>query len=334
MNVVIFLHQFLSFALASDRLLFFVVSGIASLLECITIEENLSALITNFHRFPTESLLIVFSRILHANTSPDTRDAFRESLNHLAFPSILISIINHSDPSNDSCRLSIDPSLLESCVDDPTRLSARAATRNLYLFSLDLLRCFYSGAFFFFYSHTDSYCLVLDDASLINGLINMVANFLTDRTDEGGKITLIAASLLLSIGSQCTPFSLPSFPDDNFCLIENESGFIASISDLLFRGKNRYNLILLLFAILNQYAQSSSARALSWLEGNLQKLVGDRRFSEVLRFTYRTITQNATLLQSKREMNLHLDEPLDEVLNLSLGFSRLLHVIANRREAV
>ena len=58
--------------------------------------------------------------------------------------------------------------------------------------------------------------------------------------------------------------------------------------------------------------------------------MGDKRFSEVLRSTYRTITQNATVLHTKREIDPYLDEPMDEVLNLALGFSRLLHVIANR----
>ena len=288
-NVVLFLHQFLSFALASDP----------SLFECITTEENLRALITNLHTFPTESLLTVFSHILHADVSPEQRAALRVSLNHLAFPSILISIITHSDSTDDSSRLSIDPSLDAPTADSP-RVTVRSVTRTLYLFSLDLLRCFF----------TDGYCLVLDDASLITGLLSTMSLFLTDRSEEGGKIVVIAASILLSVGAQY----------DNFCLIENEANFITAVSDLLFRAKNRHSLTLLLFAILSLYAQ----------KGNLQKLVGDRRFSEVLRFTYRTLSQNASELHAKSEIDPYLDEPLDEVLNLALGFSRLFHVVANR----
>lgn len=329
MNVVLFLHQFLSFALASDRVSSFSISLLASLFECITTEENLRALITNLHTFPTESLLTVFSHILHADVSPEQRAALRVSLNHLAFPSILISIITHSDSTDDSSRLSIDPSLDAPAADSP-RVTVRSVTRTLYLFSLDLLRCFFTGASSSTASPTDGYCLVLDDASLITGLLSTMSFFLTDRSEEGGKIVVIAASILLSVGAQCLRSSFPSPLDDNFCLIENEANFITAVSDLLFRAKNRHSLTLLLFAILSLYAQSAVLLPLSLPEGNLQKLVGDRRFSEVLRFTYRTLSQNASELHAKSEIDPYLDEPLDEVLNLALGFSRLFHVVANR----
>ena len=329
MNVVLFLHQFLSFALASDRVSSFSISLLASLFECITTEENLRALITNLHTFPTESLLTVFSHILHADVSPEQRAALRVSLNHLAFPSILISIITHSDSTDDSSRLSIDPSLDAPTADSP-RVTVRSVTRTLYLFSLDLLRCFFTGASSSTASPTDGYCLVLDDASLITGLLSTMSLFLTDRSEEGGKIVVIAASILLSVGAQCLDLSSPLRLDDNFCLIENEANFITAVSDLLFRAKNRHSLTLLLFAILSLYAHSAVLFPLSLPEGNLQKLVGDRRFSEVLRFTYRTLSQNASELHAKSEIDPYLDEPLDEVLNLALGFSRLFHVVANR----
>ena len=112
--------------------------------------------------------------------------------------------------------------------------------------------------------------------------------------------------------------------------MEDEPSYVGTICDFLTKSRKRAQFTRLFFSLLDQYAQSASRRRRSPVEGSLQKLIADQRFLEVLRFTYRSLTENASSLKTKTDLDLKLDEVTDVALNLSLGFSRLINTIANR----
>lgn len=231
-NVTLFLHQLLVFCLATDRRCVSARSRVAALVDTFMEAGNLQALIANLHRYPSESLLVVFAKMIRMTcvgasseevsaseggvdasaesvgvategntpfTPTERTEALLNTLSDLAFPSILVSLITLSN-SDDDARLSPEVSQYTSSA-GVSSTESRAVLRTVRLYALDLLHCFFLRRSLAHPSFLDGHHIVLDDPTLIGGLLATIRLFLNTRNPQEEKIVVLSATLLLRIGS-------------------------------------------------------------------------------------------------------------------------------------
>ena len=231
-NVTLFLHQLLVFCLATDRRCVSARSRVAALVDTFMEAGNLQALIANLHRYPSESLLVVFAKLIRMTcvgasseevsaseggvgasaesvgvategntpfTPTERTEALLNTLSDLAFPSILVSLITLSN-SDDDARLSPEVSQYTSSA-GVSSTESRAVLRTVRLYALDLLHCFFLRRSLAHPSFLDGHHIVLDDPTLIGGLLATIRLFLNTRNPQEEKIVVLSATLLLRIGS-------------------------------------------------------------------------------------------------------------------------------------
>lgn len=231
-NVTLFLHQLLVFCLATDRRCVSARSRVATLVDTFMEAGNLQALIANLHRYPSESLLVVFAKMIRMTcvgasseevsaseggvdasaegvgmategniscTPTERTEALLNTLSDLAFPSILVSLITLSN-ADDDARLSPEVSQYTSSA-GVSSTESRAVLRTVRLYALDLLHCFFLRRSLAHPSLLDGHHIVLDDPTLIGGLLATIRLFLNTRNPQEEKIVVLSATLLLRVGS-------------------------------------------------------------------------------------------------------------------------------------
>ncbi|KAK8793611.1 hypothetical protein WA171_002745 [Blastocystis sp. BT1] len=298
-NIILFLHQFLFFCISKDP----------TLIPVLEQEENIAHLLHNFYKFPSESMLTLFSYIIHyhmASQSEAELKQYYQLLASLRFPSMLINVL-----MIDTLPLTISESVdlqdsIRSGDTNPSDSSGsvRAVSNRVQVIILDILDALVS----------DRSTILLEDSTLIYRLLELMRNSLQSRDSTNQKIFHLSSRLLIAI----------SLHSQNFALISQDSRYITSLCELLLQAPHIPDMILQLFCPLYQYAQY----------GSMQRLVSDSKFSKLMAQTRRLLSDSSGLLQSWTSLNQQGDNTIRSVLTMTLGLVKVIKVLSSRYSSV
>lgn len=169
-----------------------ILSHAASLVAVVEEESNLLLLLDNLQRFPSESLLTLFSHVIrsHVTTPDEDLPSYFAALAEFNIPSILINLLAADSDLSQAASLAVD-----GLSPDERVAACRLVVARVRVLALDILDAFYGGRCLSLPSHT-VFCVLPPDSGFLLRLLALMRQSL-HGSEESDRQTLQLASRIL-----------------------------------------------------------------------------------------------------------------------------------------